>query len=297
MRCNLYPVVLVLSVVLGVVVALSGSLQAQPLIYEPFSQTAGGLNGQAGGTGLSGNWSDNQTVNVVNPPTLTYGDLANAGGQADMLNGNGVDAWITTSSVLGDNNLLNDGATLWFSTVFQKTSGGGSNEWAGFALGTDRLNAAYNGARMDGGYGLGFTTRSEGIRVSDWNFGNANQGGTLSVSYNTPTLIVGKIAWGANVGADETLSLYTPSLMDLGSLGTGVSKSFTGFDQSSLNTLSLTQRNSGGTQTYDEIRFGATLADVTPFTTSNDVIPEPTTLLIWSLLAGLGVGLGWRRRK
>jgi len=25
--------------------------------------------------------------------------------------------------------------------------------------------------------------------------------------------------------------------------------------------------------------------------------PEPTTLLIWSLLAGLGVGLGWRRRK
>jgi len=27
------------------------------------------------------------------------------------------------------------------------------------------------------------------------------------------------------------------------------------------------------------------------------VIPEPTTLLVWSLLAGLGVGLGWRRRK
>jgi len=27
------------------------------------------------------------------------------------------------------------------------------------------------------------------------------------------------------------------------------------------------------------------------------LVPEPTTLLIWSLLAGLGVGLGWRRRK
>jgi hypothetical protein len=26
-------------------------------------------------------------------------------------------------------------------------------------------------------------------------------------------------------------------------------------------------------------------------------IPEPSTQLIWSLLAGLGVGLGWRRRK
>jgi len=27
------------------------------------------------------------------------------------------------------------------------------------------------------------------------------------------------------------------------------------------------------------------------------VMPEPATLLIWSLLAGLGVGLGWRRRR
>jgi len=26
------------------------------------------------------------------------------------------------------------------------------------------------------------------------------------------------------------------------------------------------------------------------------VVPEPATLLVWSLLAGLGVGLGWRRR-
>jgi hypothetical protein len=26
-------------------------------------------------------------------------------------------------------------------------------------------------------------------------------------------------------------------------------------------------------------------------------IPEPSTLLIWSLLAGLGIGAGWRRRE
>jgi hypothetical protein len=28
-----------------------------------------------------------------------------------------------------------------------------------------------------------------------------------------------------------------------------------------------------------------------------EIIPEPSTLLIWSLLAGLGIGAGWRRRK
>ena len=27
------------------------------------------------------------------------------------------------------------------------------------------------------------------------------------------------------------------------------------------------------------------------------IVPEPATLVIWSLLAGLGIGLGWRRRK
>ena len=27
------------------------------------------------------------------------------------------------------------------------------------------------------------------------------------------------------------------------------------------------------------------------------IVPEPTTFLVWSMLAGLGLGLGWRRRK
>jgi len=47
----------------------------------------------------------------------------------------------------------------------------------------------------------------------------------------------------------------------------------------------------GDTYLLDEIRIGSKFADVIT------VVPEPTTLLIWSLLAGLGVGLGWRRRK
>jgi len=33
------------------------------------------------------------------------------------------------------------------------------------------------------------------------------------------------------------------------------------------------------------------------FAAQESVIPEPSTLLIWSLLAGLGIGVGWWRRK
>jgi len=41
----------------------------------------------------------------------------------------------------------------------------------------------------------------------------------------------------------------------------------------------------------DRVGFGEVA-----FTTA-DVIPEPSTILIWSLLAGLGFAAGWRRRK
>ena len=46
-----------------------------------------------------------------------------------------------------------------------------------------------------------------------------------------------------------------------------------------------------GALTADEVGFLANGGSV------SGLVPEPTTLLIWSLLAGLGIGLGWRRRK
>jgi len=249
---------------MGVLAAGGGCLQAAAVIYEPFSQSAGSLGGQAGGTGLSGNWSISQTVTVVDTPTLSYGDLPSTGGQVNLPTNSGVDAWIATTSVLLDNNLLADGATLWFSMMFMKTSGGGSNEWAGFAFGTERLDATYQGVLMtNSGNGVGFATRNASVNVATWlGGGNAAQGGSLSVPYSASTFIVGKIEWGAAAGDAETITLYTPSLTDLATLGTGVSKTVAGFDQAALDTISFTQRNSGGTYTFDEIRFGATYDDV-----------------------------------
>jgi hypothetical protein len=43
------------------------------------------------------------------------------------------------------------------------------------------------------------------------------------------------------------------------------------------------------------LEFGTTIVDGRILQLT--LVPEPTTLLVWSLLAGLGVGLGWRRRK
>ena len=275
-------VVLVLLVSFAVVGISAGPVLGQAVIYEPFDYpTDSGegdldpltapLNGTPvnPSTGLSGNWSDDQTVNLVTPVTLPYGDLPNAGGQIELSPGNSTDAWVTTSSVLADAGLLNDGATLWFSTMFMKASGGGSNEWAGFAFGSERLDAAYNGARMQNtGNGVGFTTRNMAVTVGTWSDGGqVDQGGSIALggaedTYPVSALIVGKIEWGATAVDDETITLYAVSTTDLETLGTGVSKTVAGFDQTLLDIISMTQRNSGGIQTYDEIRFGETYDDV-----------------------------------
>jgi hypothetical protein len=249
-----------------IALALPSFIWADLLIYEPFSQNAGDLNGQASGDGLSGNWGgDSTTVTVVTPANFSsYGELQKNGGQIDMANGGGVDAWASATSALGDANLLDDGATLWFSLVFQKTSGGGSNEHAGFALGTERLDAAFNGARMNTGHGLGFYTRNTSVSVSTWETGGQSTGGGLTVTYSTPALIIGKIEWGATPADVETITLYSGNLLSARSLGASVSKTMTGFDQTTIDTVSMTQRNSGGTMTYDEVRFGSTLNSVTP---------------------------------
>lgn len=242
----------------------TASAPAVPLavIYEPFAQAAGSLGGKPGGAGLTGNWSVNQTVEVVESPTFTYGDLPASGGQVDLPQGSGVDAWVSTSSGLADAGLLNDGASLWFSLMFMKTSGGGSNEHAGFAFGTERVDAAYNGARMNSGYGLGFYSRNNAISVANWNNGGSSNGGSLTIEYSTPEFIVGRIDWGAAPTDNETITLYNPANDDLGNLGAGVSKTIAGFDQSALDTVSFSQRNSGGTYSFDEIRFGASYESV-----------------------------------
>lgn len=261
---------------------------APPLIHEPFSQLAGTLNGKpASSTGLTGNWTVGAgTVNVVNPDTITHGALANSGGQVDIPNASSVHARVTTSSALADAGLLADGAELWFSLVFQKTStGASSNEWSGFAFGTNYVIGASGAVNMNGsGNGVGFITKGAAVDVTTWTGGANTRTTSHTVTSSTPTVIVGKINWGATSGDVETITLYKAS-PNLSSLGTGVSRTMPGINQTAFNMISFTQRDSGGTHTYDEIRFGATQADVLPADTI-----APTLLSITDDKAGGPIG-------
>ncbi|MFM7181516.1 MAG: hypothetical protein ACKO2G_08645, partial [Verrucomicrobiales bacterium] len=280
----------ILAAVLGTAIT---SLTAAPVIHEPFAQTAGAINGKpASATGLTGNWTLTAgTVNVVNPDTITHGALAYSGGQVDVLSSGNTGARVTRNADLATAGLLNDGATLWFSMVFQKTAGGGSNEHSGFALGSSHLTAGASGVALAAsGNALGFYVRDTAVRVVNWT-GTANvvqtsgvAGPTLS-AYSTPTILVGKIEWGATASDVEKITLYQPNL-NLSSLGTAFTLSTVpAFDQTTLNTISFAQRNSSGTYTFDEIRFGATQADVLPADTV-----APTLLSITDNMAGGPIG-------
>ncbi len=282
--------------------ACCASANAAALVYEPFGQTAGALNGKAASTtGLTGNWSQDQTVTVVTPPTLNYGDLENAGGQVSVGNGNGTDVWVTTSSALGDAGLLNDGATLWFSYVYKKSSHGGSNEHSGFAFATSQFTTGSSGPALSAA-GYGFGTYNQNGVLAALSYSNSTARVTSSASESlqdsTPiaspanndrfgeTLVIGRMQWNADSGLNDSLTIWTRALDDISTAPTtgGATRSAL-ILQGQLDTITFAQRNSGGIQTYDEIRFGASFADVSP-------IPEPSV----ALLGALGV-LGLLRRR
>lgn len=264
------------------------TLAAPPVIHEPFAQTAGAINGKAASTnGLTGNWTATtgaSAVNVVNPSTMVFGGLAMSDGHANMLRSGNTNARVTRSSALLDSGLLANGTELWFSLVVMKTAGGSNNEWSGFAFGSSHLTSGPGALTLQGGNGLGFRTRDTAITVGTWNGTTTpDVGGSLTLTYNVPSLIVGKINWGADDSAVETITLYKPS-ENLSSLGTGVSKTMPAVNQSVFTTVSFSLRDVDP-MNYDEIRFGATQADVMPVDTV-----APTLLSITDNMAGGPIG-------
>lgn len=268
--------------------ALSSLTAAPPVIHEPFAQTAGAINGKAASTtGLTGNWTATtgaSAVNVVTPSSMVFGGLAMSNGHANLLRSGNTNGRVVRSTALADAGLLANDAELWFSLVIMKTNGGGNNEWSGFAFGTSHLTSGPGSLTLQGGNGLGFRTRDTAVTVGTWNGTTTPAvGGSLTLTYNVPSLIVGKIEWGATDSDVETITLYKPT-PDLSSLGTGVSKTMAAVDQSLFTTISYSLRDVD-TMNYDEIRFGATQADVMPVDTV-----APTLLSITDNMAGGPIG-------
>jgi MYXO-CTERM domain-containing protein len=93
--------------------------------------------------------------------------------------------------------------------------------------------------------------------------------------------VVGRITWGATASDDDVIDIFLPDTnLNLGSVHSTLTVDV---DQSGYDTISFAR---GDKVVMDEIRFGASYADVSP-------IPEPSA----AALAGLLFGLGLLRRR
>ncbi len=119
------------------------------------------------------------------------------------------------------------------------------------------------------------------------------------VSRDDPHLFIAKMESGAGAGdTADTLTVWfdPPAVGHEYEAGTPVLDAITSGNVRDNEGIFIddlgaawTYRTHPSAAYADEVRFGTTWGEVV-------YIPEPATLLIWSLLAGLAVGLGWRRK-
>ena len=279
------------------------SLRAATLIEETFAYDPGNVAGNNGGTGFAGAWVSSRGNPQIEATDKGWGDLDSGGGHARGGAWSGVTRSI--GSTLSSAGLMDNGTTLWFSVVMDLQAQNISNADLNLSLGSAAFvnNDFGNRENLASGEGIGVTHSRANIQGVYWQDIDADtvaertennssltingDAGDTSSGVNTRALIAGRIDWGADASASETLTLYAPAL-DL-SLGTPIMAAWTipALDQSVFDTLAVQFKDQAQ---IDEIRFGATAADVLP----TSVIPEPSSALLMALGAA---GMILRRRR
>ncbi|MFN3166081.1 MAG: PEP-CTERM sorting domain-containing protein [Phycisphaeraceae bacterium] len=266
----------------GLGLFIGAAVQGQTLVYEPFDYLEGPVNGQDGGIGFAGAWSNTRNNPTVATPDLDWGGLVTTGNAA---RGNAWSGLVRPiGSTLSNAGLMNDGATLWFSAVMDLAGQNFTNADLNLALGSAaKFHSSSFGDRQNlegaGSEGIGFTHNRGTIEGAYWqDAGDADSVAERSTSSSSLTLtagasralIVGRIDWGASAGANETLTLYAPTPgLDL---GVPILNSFSvpALDQSQFDALLIQFKD---TPMIDEVRFGATVDDVV-------VLPDPLILRV-----------------
>jgi hypothetical protein len=241
------------------------------VIYEPFADANATLDGNTAGSGLSGNWTA-QAAWAVDSGSIPWGALKVSGNQVRATTGGGGGrAVVSPGSTLADTGLLNHGSTLWFSMIYTTTPGATStNPDAGFALGTATLDGGNNIPMTSAGNGIGFSVKSGQLQATTWVSGalgrsTASNGGE-PIANATTYLVVGEIIWGADGAATDTINLYFPD-KNLAQ-GSVVATRSAVLDQAAFSVISYAHKNDSTPAYFDEIRFGASYADVAPADTS-----------------------------
>ncbi len=278
-----------------VVVALLGALlhdvaHADLVVADYNDLTPGVQQGQFGGTGLSAadDWSGTGTIDVIS------GDLTAPASTGYALTQSG-----TPLSIMGDfsNGRQNPrdlaspmtGNTVWFSYLVQNQSD------------ASRGGIGFNGS--------GYTPTEPRIQTAGTSL--YFDGNTVANQFTAgeTALVLGRITVDDAVNADDTWDIWVDPDVS-GGIG-GLPAPTLSVDEDYVDAAGITRlRNisyyfgSGGNQgaIVDMVRLsdnaGAQgFADVTGVLPGTQIVPEPTSIAIWTLLGLCLAGYGYRRRK
>lgn len=276
-----------LSLTILVMALVSFTAGAAEIIYEPFDYTAETDLTGSGGTGFDGAWS---TTSKDENPVFSVKDGGQSFATPDIGGANALDVAGNSAyraadahraeanraiSAASQTALLTDGSTIWFSVLYVNDN----SSVSAFVIGTDVFNPVETwllSSYPDTGEGFGFGTE-DGSTIKAIAFD-----GTATpiiddsgVTATSAKLIVGKITWAA-AGTSDTLTLYDVTDVTTEPT-TPIATVSADLDQSTFDLLAL--QHNGATAVFDEIRFGATYADVSPYTFVIDAVaPTMTTL-------------------
>lgn len=230
-------------------------------VYDGFDYATGDLVGQNGGLGWTEAWVESNEVNApyafaqVATPGLTFGDLVTTGNKAQVSEGGRAFRSIDTAGINPDQlddkgNLGLPGTSVWASFVVEGNTATGTDGFWGLSFFRDDAETLF----------FGKSSTSESLRLS-------GQGQTAQEFTDSPLSPTEKhfivLRFDFVEGGDHVVTVFddldpmgrTPA--DEDAIGTFSAPDF------SFNRLRLAN-SAGAGGTFDEIRVGATWADVTP---------------------------------
>ncbi|WP_404306500.1 PEP-CTERM sorting domain-containing protein [Neorhodopirellula lusitana] len=289
-----------LSLVAGFLVS---SANAAVVVYESFDYTSGDdIVSQNGGIGFDGAWTGaGNSENFDVGSGQSFGSLMTAGGSSARTARNGNGAISRGLSAAAQTQLTADNSTIWFSVLMDPTDaaitdGGGfaTNSYGTLIFGDTAFTSASGASaptNSGNAFGVGFadTSDNSGDFANVQIQGVAYDDGVLDTSSelvvgDVTSFIVGRIDFNAD-GTDDVMELYNVTDPSLALPATAFATMTADLDQSGFNIISI---GDAQTSIFDEIRFGTTLAEVTPV-----AVPEPSSLA----LLGLGGLVLFRRRR
>lgn len=274
---------------MAVVATLSyNDVKAQLLLYEPFDYPLGGSikdkNGQGVPNGFSDPWRSNNatTPNIITSPSLPFFGLKTSGNYIIGWNNGGIGRRINIggsqfTNYVDNGKLGKSGTTLYYSGLIRKEANNNSNAAVFYMNNGCCVSQTNISPKFAIGY---FGNKSETGGVKYWTLYNHEYGNGTGDEFDRDNIgvytksnvevvegqtmfYVLKVEYGTPFSSNTTFSLYINPL-PINGLPNTADVTYASNYNFVIESIAMEDNSSTNAYSVDELRIGATFADVAP---------------------------------